>query len=464
MSESIEVPPEVAAGVDTDDDRKEYDQFLQMEGQLREPGGVDEETGWRYEYWHIAMTRNARAENRRRLRVYLDPAPHVVLDQNVPLRGWYKAKVERPGARPRPCYTEALLTQPYGGSCPVRCVFCYVNNGLRGYRGQGVTTVDPDYPLKVLRQIKRMRTGSAFYISSFTEPFQPGIEAHYHNTQRTAAVAVGAGLPVFFLTRQTPPGWAVDVVRKNPFSYFQFSINTPRRDHWRRLSPRAAPLDDQVEAIRELSRKGVYISVQVNPIMSGVTTVEEVVTLIHELAQAGAHHLIFKHIEIVSPAAKQMVKKMHRLFPDRGADFEALFSETIGSLRTIKEGYRKSALDRYLIETRAAGVTMGLCYEYEYGRDESGKVVDRAGVSLGPKYTTGDQCHGRKVPMFSRPTVYQPFVRITVCDPGGCLYCADHHGGVDQVPCGTALLGEATALKPRDYREPAWAKHRLPIR
>lgn len=461
MSDWSEVPPEVAAGVDQEPERG-YGEFLEMENQMREPGGVDEETGWRYEYWHVAMTRNAAAESRKRMKVYLDPAPHVRLDQNVPLRGWYKPKVERAGARPRPCYTEALLTQPYGGSCPVRCVFCYVNNGLRGYRGQGLTVVDPQYPVKVAKQLSRMRSATAFYISSFTEPFQPGIEDHYHNSQRTAAVATKAGLPIFFLTRQTPPGWAVDAVRRNPFSYFQFSINTPRRDHWRVLSPRAAPLDDQIGAVRDLAARGVYVSIQVNPIMAGVTTVEEVCELIWELAEAGANHLIFKHVEIVSPAAKAMTKKMRRLFPDRAEAFTDLFSETIGSLRSVKEEYRIAALDRYLKETKAAGVTMGLCYEYRYGRDAAGRITDRAGVSLGPEYTTGDQCHGRRVPMYSRPDVRMPFTPITVCDPGGCLYCADRHP--EGVPCGTPMLGEARALKPGDYKEPAWAAHRLPIR
>jgi len=429
-----------------------YDHFLQMEGKISDESGVDERTGWRYEYRHIGMTRNATMEHRKRLKVFLDPAPHVVLDQNVPLRGWYKSKVEPPGKRPRPCYTEALLTQPYGGACPVRCVMCYVNNGLRGYRGQGITVVDPSYPEKIRKQVSKMKLATAFYISSFTEPFQPKLEPHYKNTRRLAQVAVDNKLPIFFLTRQVPPGWAWDMLRENRFSYQQFSINTPDADDWRRLSPNAAPLDAMIASVSEARKRGIYCSIQVNPIIAGVTSNEQVVELIHKLAAAGADHLIFKFVEIVSPAARPMIKRMKAIFKDRGELFEELFTETIGGLRTIAEDYRRQGLDLFLRETKKAGVTMGLCYEYEYERDANGKIANKTGVSLGPKYTTADQCHGRRVPMYRRTDTRVPFQPIEGCDPGGCLYCADRNGGEAGVPCGNKKLAQATALKPGDFR------------
>ena len=422
-----------------------YTEFLQMEKPTRHPGGEDEHG--RFELWDIGMVRNAPEHLRKRMKVYTSPAPHVILDQNIPLRGWYKSKRERPTVRPRPCYTEAFLTQPYGGACPGRCVFCYVNNGLRGYRGQGVTVVDPGYPDKIRKQLSRLKVGAAFYISSFTEPFQK-LEDVFHNTQRTAQVAVDAGLPLFFLTRQVPPGWAFDILRKNRFSYQQFSINTPNSDDWKRLSPGAAPLFDLFEAIRECKRFGIYVSIQVNPILSGIVSSDHIVELIHLLAEAGADHCIFKHVEIVSPSAKAMVARLHRLFPDRSREFQRLFTETIGGLRTIRESYRRKALDRYLAETKKAGITMGLCYEYKYRRDGNGKITDKTGVSLGPEYTTGAQCHGPEVPVFRRSDLDKPFEPFEGCSPGGCLYCEEVAGA----PCGNDVLRRAKALKPSDLR------------
>lgn len=442
-----------------DEEHKGYEAFCDMERPEVVARGVDSTTGWRYEDRMIGMTRNAKAAHRKRLRVYLDPAPHVVLDQDVPLRGWYKAKVEPDGVRPRPCYTEALLTQPYGGACPVRCFFCYINNGLRGYRGQGVTVVDPAYPEKIGRQLDRMRTGSAGYISSFTEPFQPRLEPHYRVTERLARQFVRVGLPVFFLTRQVPPSWAIDILRANPFSYQQFSINTPNPETWRRLSPRAAPLQALLDAVREMRAAGIYLSIQVNPILPGVVRPEEMLTLIDLLADAGAHHLIFKFAEVVHSAERALRERVRRVFPDRADEYEAVMTESIGHVKTASEDYRIEQLGLAMRACNERGVTMGLCYEYSYKRGPDGKITNRTGESLGPRFTTGDQCHGRRVPVFSRPSVDVQFEPITVCPPGGCLYCAEEAGG----PCGSELLARATALRPTDLNRVAWEQKHGPI-
>ena len=405
----------------------------------------------KFEYRDIGMVRNASKEHCKRMKVYLDPTPHVVLSQNVPLRGWYKPKHEVHGARPRPCYTEALLTQPYGGTCPTGCLFCYVNNGQRGYRSQGISVVDPRYPEKIEKQLQGMRTASAFYISSFTEPFQ-SLEAIYHNTQRTAAVAVKAGLPLFFLTRQIPPDWTIDYLRKNPYSYMQFSINTPNSKDWKKLSPGAAPLEALLDSVEQMSKAGIYVSIQVNPIVAGITTTDHLRELVHLLAGRGANHLIFKYVEIVSPSVKRLINNLGKAFPDRVHRFKELFSETIGHVRTIQEEYRIAGLKKMMVETEKVGVTMGLCYEYWYKRDLAGKIIDRAGESLGPLFTTGDQCHGRAIPVYTRRTVEDRWRPILNCDPGGCLYCADRHPA--GVPCGNSKMGLARALSPADLKEP----------
>jgi len=408
-------------------------------------GGIDE-NGREYQWWDIGMLQSASPENRRRMKVYMKPTPHVILDQNIPLRGWYKGKTEPEGVRPRPCYTEALLTQPYGGTCSTRCAFCYVNNGVRGYRSQGVGVVDPQYPDKVRKQLSQMRTASGAYISSFTEPFQE-LEAVYHNTQRLSQVFIRAGLPIFYLSRRVPPAWAMEYLTKNPYSYMQFSINTQRSDVWSKISPFASPLEDILKAVEDYSRAGIYVSVQVNPIIAGIVTVEDIEELIQMLAERGANHLIFKHVEIVSSTVKPLVKKMKALFPERGKIFEGLFTETIGHIRTIKEAYRIQALNRYSAACRRADVTMSLCYEYRYERDKSGNITDKTGVSLAPNYTTSDQCHGRRVPVYTRKSTKDRWQPVLECDPAGCLYCVDNNG---RALCGNKRMGEANALTPAD--------------
>ena len=220
-----------------------YAFHMQNEPHLNKtPIEVDQATGWRFTYRDIGMTRNATEENTKERKVFLDPLPHVVVDQDIPLRGWYKAKHEPSAVRPRPCYSEALLTQPYGGFCSVGCGFCYINNGTRGYRGQGITTVDPNYGKKIRKQISGMKLGTAVYMSSFIDPFTE-LEEFYHNTQHTAEAAVDAGLPIFFLTRKIVPGrtpTAISSSASTPRTRPTGASCRPARPVWNRCSSRSA--------------------------------------------------------------------------------------------------------------------------------------------------------------------------------------------------------------------------------
>jgi DNA repair photolyase len=431
-----------------------YEYFMKNEPHVNlTPIEVDPVNGLRYTTRKVAMTRGMSEDNKKEMKIYLDPLPHVVLDQNIPLRGWYKGKHEADNTRPRPCMTDAILTQPYGGFCAVGCGFCYINHGMRGYRSQGLATVDPNYGEKCRKQFAKMNIAPAVYMSSFIDPFLE-LEDVYHNTQNTAQAAVDCGLPIFFLTRKTAPGWAYDLLKKNKYSYMQFSINTSDPEKWRRLSPRANPLEVQFEQVAEMHRQGIYVSIQVNPIVPGVVDNADIVRLIHRLAEAGADHLIFKFVEITFPSAQALIKQIAMRFgPAKGKEFGDLFTCNIGGWKTIDETYRKAALDLFSAECKKAGVTMALCYEYEFERDKEGKVIRSRGASMNAKYLTADQCHGHRVPFFFRTDLKAPFEEMKVCPPVGCLTCADGVGGDEtKVPCGSALLGSAKALEMKDFK------------
>lgn len=445
--------------------KEKYGRFMMPEVHTRQDKGVDEKTGWRYEYWDIGMTRNAKSENKTWRKVFIDPIPHIVLDQNIPLRGWYKNKYEPAGVRPRPCFTDSILTQPYGGFCAVGCAFCYINNGSRGYRGQGVTVVDPTYPEKTIKQFKSMRTGAAVYMSSFIDPFLE-VEKYYHNTKKVSTAAVDEGLPIFFLTRKKVPGWAYDLLKQNKYSYMQFSINTPSPTDWRLLSPKAESLGTMLDQVAEMHRQKIYISIQVNPIMAGVVTHEDILKLIHILKDRGADHLIFKFVEIVYPSAPSMIKQIRVRFRGRADKFEALFTQNIGGVKSVDEDYRKEGLMMFWKECKKAKITMSLCYEYEYERNKKGEVINKVGRSMGmadqkgQSFISADQCHGHRVPVYSRKDTMDKFKPIEACPTTGCLHCADDSGGEKKVPCGNELLAFAPAWTPEMLKQPAYTlKH-----
>ncbi len=442
--------------ITSEETKEAYRYFMRPEPKdIRGPIETDEVTGQRFRLLSVGMLRNASEENRKVVKVYLDPFPHLRIENAKPLQGWYKAKSEKAGVRERPCFTDAILTEPYGGYCAVGCAFCYVNSGFRGYRGSGLISVPMDYGKQVASMLSRMKTSAAGYFSSFTDPFL-ALESVYHNTEQGARAFDREGLPVFFLSRLPYPGWAFDLLQKNRYSYMQKSINTPSQDDWKKLSPGAAPLAQHFAEIAEARKRGIYVSIQVNPICAGIVSHDDVEALLEKLAEAGANHVIVKFVEAGYSWAPAMVERMLKRFgPERGGKFAALFTENIGGQKTIVEDYRLEGHVRYKARATKLGLTYATCYEYRFERDAAGKVLSKTGVSIGRDFTTADQCHGHKVPMFTRNALGR-FQEVAECAPTGCLYCAPE--GSTKGKCGSDLFGSAPALRVSDLQTGVYEK------
>lgn len=333
---------------------------------------------------------------------------------------------------------------------------CYINSGVRGYRGSGLITVPMDYGEQVSTQLNKMKTSAAGYFSSFTDPFLP-LEDVYHNTQRGIQAFTNRGLPVFILSRKPYPQWAMDALMLNPHSYAQKSINTWDESIWRRLSPGAATLAKHMEDIRELRSRGVYVSIQLNPVVPGIVNHNDVEKTIEMLAEAGANHVIVKFVEASfnwAGAMKDRIRqRFERIKPEGVEEFARLFVDNIGGQRTIVEDYRMEGHRRYQKKATECGVTYSVCYEYEYERNPLGKILNKTGISVAPKFTTSEQCHGHRVPMYSRKSLADPFQEVEDCPPTGCLYCGDSSG---KGKCGSELFGAAPALRSQDFKFSVW--------
>lgn len=338
---------------------------------------------------------------------------------------------------------------------------CYINSGMRGYRGTGLITVPMNYGEQVKKQLSKMYRAAAGYFSSFTDPFTP-LEAFYHNTEEAAREFVNVGLPIFFLSRLRYPQWAIDLIVQNPHSYAQKSINTCDAEDWRHLSPGALPLKQHFSDIARLKKAGIYISIQVNPILPGVTSHEQIERLFRQLKEAGADHVIVKFVEAGYSWADAMVARTIKRFGKvRGEAFAKLFTENIGGQRTITEDYRLPAHERYSAAAKCLGLGYATCYEYRYQRDSEGNIVDKTGVSIGREFTTSSQCHGQMVPVYKRDSLDERFKPVEECPPSGCLYCASENEGKPR--CGDELMGQATAMRMADYKTPLKSSNLLQI-
>lgn len=321
---------------------------------------------------------------------------------------------------------------------------CYVNAGGRGYRNTGLVVVPMNYGEQIRQQLKKIKRGSAGYITSFHDPFNV-MEGIYHNSQECAKAFTEVGLPIFFLSRLRYPDWAIEALTQNKYSYAQKSINTPDPDDWHKLSPRVPPLDKQFEDIRRLKAKGVYVSIQVNSIIPGVTSNEQILELFKLLADAGADHVITKFVECAHAWAPAMIEKMIENFGDRGRKFAALLNQNIGGEKTIDEDYRMAAHKLFQAEATRLGMTYSVCFEFKWERNADGSIKNKTGISIGPEFTTSAQCHGHRVPVYTRNSAEEMFHPVRMCPPSGCLYCNDNNGGVPK--CGNRIAGNALALR-----------------
>jgi len=422
----------------------------------------------------VAKSRSARvammrgAEKDKDVRVYIgfngkSYAPHLRLENGKPLQGWYQGKGPTGGTSPeRPCMSDAILTEPYGGFCTVGCAFCYINSGVKGYRGSGLITVPIDFGGHVAKSLDRMKTASAGYFSSFTDPFLP-LEDVYHNTQRGAEAFTDRGLPVFFLSRMRYPGWAFDILKRNGYSYAQKSLNTCDPEDWKKLSPGALPLLDHIEEVAELRRQGIYTSIQVNPVIPGVTSIEEIEHLFHMLAEVGNNHVIVKFVEAGYAWAGTMVERIKARFGDnRGGVFESLFVDNMGGQKCVDEEWRLEAHRRLQPVATKLGMTYATCYEYMYtDRAEDGTLNSKKTRSVGADFLTADQCHGQRVPMFTRMDTAVPFAEVAECPPSGCLSCGDSDPE-GRGACGSLLFGAAKSNRMSDFRKSAYDREAQP--
>src|SRR5690606_13735913 len=131
------------------------------------------------------------------------------------------------------------------------------------------------------------------------------------------------------------PDWAIEILTKNKYSYAQKSINTSSPEDWQKLSPGAMSLEDHYQDIKRISNEGIYVSIQCNPIIPGVTSHSDIKRLFRNLARAGANHVIVKFVEAGYSWAPAMVERMIKRFGERGKKFEKLFTDNMGGQRCV---------------------------------------------------------------------------------------------------------------------------------
>ena len=374
--------------------------------------------------------------------VIMSPVPHVIRDgSNKVFHGWYKDKVVSPGKRPRPCTSEHFLLAPYRGYCPIDCKFCYLNLGRSVWAKEKLTIVDRNYPKWVASTIEKLRIAFPLYLSPYVDVFNP-LEEKYRITMQIATIANYYNIPFQFTTKRVVPEEYIELLASNPYNYVHYSVFATDED-LSLLSPGASSNEDIYNSISELSERGIYVAVRIDPLIPSALSksVEETITeIMLNSLQAGAKHFVLSFAEF-SPLAK---KSFMQYLSSNGRDaskFDAEFSSFQTGTFVIDWKRRKKMIEfaksmlgvlNKKLNTKA---TFSLCFEFY----KKGKQIVNANL----EFSDSRSCHGKTVPIHYRDD--GKFVPLKQCW-GACLTCPNNL-------CGISRLQEARKNQLSDYKQ-----------
>jgi DNA repair photolyase len=160
---------------------------------------------------------------------------------------------------------------PYTG-CEVGCVYCYAALFMRRYSGHSepwgaFVDVKVNAPALLARQILKAKRGTIWF-ASVCDPYQP-LEERYALTRRSLEVLVGRDFPVEIQTKSARVRRDLDVIRRIPEVEVGFTIATEDETIAGMFEPRASPVRERVEVLREFKAAGVRTFAFAGPLLPG---------------------------------------------------------------------------------------------------------------------------------------------------------------------------------------------------
>jgi DNA repair photolyase len=160
---------------------------------------------------------------------------------------------------------------PYTG-CEVGCVYCYAALFMRRYSGHsepwgGFVDVKVNAPALLAKQIVKARRGTIWF-ASVCDPYQP-LEERYALTRRSLEVLVGRDFPVEIQTKSARVRRDLDVIRRIPDVEVGFTIATEDETIAGMFEPKASPVGERVEVLREFKAAGVSTFAFAGPLLPG---------------------------------------------------------------------------------------------------------------------------------------------------------------------------------------------------
>lgn len=160
---------------------------------------------------------------------------------------------------------------PYTG-CEVGCVYCYAGLFIPRYSGHSEpwgTFVDVKVNASALlaKQILKAKRGT-IWIASVCDPYQP-LEKRYALTRHSLEVLAGRDFPVQIQTKSALVLRDLDVIRQIADVEVGFTVATEDDTVAGLFEPRASPVGERIEILREFKASGVRTFAFAGPLLPG---------------------------------------------------------------------------------------------------------------------------------------------------------------------------------------------------
>ncbi|MGA2360916.1 MAG: radical SAM protein [Candidatus Aminicenantales bacterium] len=160
---------------------------------------------------------------------------------------------------------------PFTG-CEVGCIYCYAALFMRRYSGHSepwgeFVDVKVNAPALLAKQIVKAKRGTIWF-ASVCDPYQPQ-EERYGLTRRCLEVLVGHDFPVEIQTKSSRVRRDLDVIRRIPDVEVGFTIATDDETIAGMFEPRASPVRERIEVLKEFKAAGVSTFAFAGPLLPG---------------------------------------------------------------------------------------------------------------------------------------------------------------------------------------------------
>lgn len=295
----------------------------------------------------------------------LTPAPLRLLDTQADLQ--YHAAPTRALFNPPSATGMGFWSvNPYVG-CAFGCAYCYARDTHRwaleraGATGADVAGGMPAWlaferrilvkegagarAREALRSTRAPRAGDSVVIGTATDPYQPAERRFRVTREVLETLGETRGLRVTIITKSPLVTRDVDLLARlsaRGSMRVQLSLITLDRELARRLEPRAPTPEARLRAVRRLAEAGIAVSVNVMPVLPGITDgAEALAELVRQVADAGASSLAACALRLRSASRRRYLPVIREGWPELAARYERTYRGSIHATDGYRAGLRQ---------------------------------------------------------------------------------------------------------------------------